>query len=125
NTATSAAVAASVSYDDVTKTVTLTPSAALATSTSYTASVIATDLAGNAMGTAVTWTFTTSAVLPTQNIFGNTVPATMDSDAQSTNIGVRFRADVDGVINSIRFYKFSANTGTHVGSLWTNTGTLL
>ena len=30
-----------------------------------------------------------------------------------------------GFITGIRFYKGSGNTGTHVGHLWTSTGTLL
>ena len=53
-------------------------------------------------------------------------PGTADSgDANSGEFGVRFRADVDGTITGIRFYKSAANTGSHVGNLWTNTGTLL
>ena len=38
---------------------------------------------------------------------------------------VRFRADYDGYVTGIRFYKASTNTGTHTGHLWSNTGTLL
>ena len=34
-------------------------------------------------------------------------------------LGVKFRADVDGFITGIRFYKGTGNTGTHIGSLWT------
>ena len=30
-----------------------------------------------------------------------------------------------GFINGVRFYKATANTGTHVGALWSATGTLL
>lgn len=40
-------------------------------------------------------------------------------------LGVKFRSDVAGTITGIRFYKASANTGTHVGNLWSNTGTKL
>src|SRR5207248_3269281 len=40
-------------------------------------------------------------------------------------LGVRFRADADGFITGLRFYKSAANTGVHVGHLWTNTGSLL
>ena len=40
-------------------------------------------------------------------------------------LGVKFRSDVAGTIRGIRFYKASTNTGTHVGSLWTSTGTRL
>lgn len=48
-----------------------------------------------------------------------------DSDTAAVEVGVRFRADVAGTLNGLRFFKGSANTGTHVGHLWTNTGTLL
>jgi hypothetical protein len=38
---------------------------------------------------------------------------------------VKLRSDIDGTITGIRFYKGATNTGTHVGSLWTTSGTLL
>ena len=38
---------------------------------------------------------------------------------------MKFRSDVAGTITGVRFYKASANTGTHVGNLWSSTGTLL
>ena len=38
---------------------------------------------------------------------------------------MKFTSDVFGTITAIRFYKASANTGTHIGSLWTATGQLL
>ncbi len=40
-------------------------------------------------------------------------------------LGVRFKSDVAGFIAGIRFYKASTNTGTHVGNLWSSTGTRL
>ncbi|MFP5388842.1 MAG: N,N-dimethylformamidase beta subunit family domain-containing protein, partial [Thermoleophilia bacterium] len=59
-------------------------------------------------------------------VFGETAPAIADGgDGQSVELGVKFRSDVPGQITGIRFYKATANTGTHVGSLWTSTGTLL
>ena len=48
-----------------------------------------------------------------------------DGDPSAVELGTRFRSDVGGYITGIRFYKAAANTGTHVGRLWTNTGTLL
>ena len=47
------------------------------------------------------------------------------SDRQSVELGTRFYSDVDGQITGLRFYKVSTSTGTHIGNLWTNTGTLL
>ena len=38
---------------------------------------------------------------------------------------MRFTSDIDGTITALRFYKGAANTGTHVGHLWTANGTLL
>ena len=41
------------------------------------------------------------------------------------NLGVKFRAEIAGYVTGIRFYKGPQNLGTHVGSLWSSTGTLL
>ena len=44
------------------------------------------------------------------------VPANPSAnDASSVELGVKFRSDVGGSITGIRFYKGTANTGTHVG----------
>jgi fibronectin type 3 domain-containing protein len=51
------------------------------------------------------------------------VSTTGDTAAQE--LGVKFQSEFDGTITGIRFYKDTANTGTHVGHLWTNSGTVL
>ena len=57
---------------------------------------------------------------------GDTVPGTPDSgDGSAGEYGVKFRADVNGSVTAVRFYKASANTGTHTGHLWDSSGTLL
>ena len=54
------------------------------------------------------------------------VPGVVDSGPDSAvELGVKFRSDVNGKIAGIRFYKAAANTGTHVGNLWSSTGTKL
>jgi hypothetical protein len=54
------------------------------------------------------------------------VPGTVDSGPDAAvELGMKFKSDVNGTITSIRFYKSSNNTGTHVGNLWSSTGTLL
>jgi len=54
------------------------------------------------------------------------VPAVPDVGPDSpVELGVSFRSDVNGYITGIRFYKSAANTGTHVGNLWSSSGTLL
>ena len=53
-------------------------------------------------------------------------PTTADSGPDSAvTLGVKFSSTISGMITGIRFYKGSGNTGTHVGSLWSSTGTLL
>ena len=48
-----------------------------------------------------------------------------ENDPNAIEVGVKFRAETAGYITSIRFYKGTNNTGTHLGNLWTNTGQLL
>jgi hypothetical protein len=55
-----------------------------------------------------------------------TVPSTTDVGADSpVELGVSFKSDTNGYVTGIRFYKSSANTGTHVGNLWSSGGALL
>ena len=54
------------------------------------------------------------------------VPGIVDGGPDNpVELGVKFRSDVSGTIRGIRFYKAAANTGTHVGNLWSSTGSLL
>ena len=55
------------------------------------------------------------------------VPAAgnIDTTRGSIELGTRFRATTAGSITAIRFYKHSGNTGTHVGSIWSASGSLL
>ena len=46
-------------------------------------------------------------------------------DGSQVELGTRFRSDVAGYVTSVRFYKHTQNTGTHVGSLWSAAGTRL
>src|SRR5207248_729893 len=63
---------------------------------------------------------------PCSGLSSSATPSKVDSDdANPIDVGVRFRVDFDGYIRGVRFYKATANTGTHIGNLWSNTGTLL
>jgi hypothetical protein len=56
----------------------------------------------------------------------NTVPGTVtDPDSGSIEVGLKFRSEVTGSVTGVRFYKGSSNTGTHVGHLWSRSGSLL
>src|SRR5262249_48154786 len=61
------------------------------------------------------------------SLWGDSVTPSMgDAGADnSVELGVTFRADVDGTITALRFYKSAANVGPHVGTLWTSSGTAL
>ncbi|MEO8289285.1 MAG: N,N-dimethylformamidase beta subunit family domain-containing protein, partial [Chloroflexota bacterium] len=55
----------------------------------------------------------------------NTPSNPSGNDNQPIEVGVKFKSGVDGYITGLRFYKGTANTGTHTGHLWTATGTQL
>ena len=118
-------------WNSATLTATLTPGAPLTASSTYTATLRGgatdpriKDLAGNALAANVTWSFTTGTDGCPCTIWPSTAtPAVAStSDTGAVNLGVKFRSDVSGFITGIRFYKGSANTGTHVGRLWSSTG---
>lgn len=53
-------------------------------------------------------------------------PATVDSgDPHAVEVGVQISSATSGYLSGLRFYKALANTGIHIGSLWTADGTLL
>lgn len=53
-------------------------------------------------------------------------PATLsDSDPAQVNLGMQFVTSQSGMITGLRYYKGANDTGTHTGSLWTSSGTLL
>lgn len=125
----SAAAAGTATYSDVTRTVTWAPAATLAPATTYTVALTgAKDPTGNQMDP-VTWTFTTASnttSCPCTIWPGTTTPATpAANDNSAVEVGIKFRTDRAGYITALRFYKGSGNTGTHVGSLWTRTGSKL
>ncbi|PYR88036.1 MAG: hypothetical protein DMF84_29675 [Acidobacteria bacterium] len=52
-----------------------------------------------------------------------TVPSAPDNNA--VELGTKFYSDIDGFITGVRFYKSTANNGTHIGNLWSLSGTRL
>jgi hypothetical protein len=91
--------------------------------------VLSADAAGNTSvkPTSGSSTFTTTtSVGQTYSVFPSTsTPASVDnSDLNAVTLGMKFYSDVDGQVTGVRFYKGAAS-GTHVGTLWTATGTKL
>jgi hypothetical protein len=127
-------VPASVSYNSSTFVATLTPTASLTNGVTYTARVRggstgAKDAAGNALAADVTWTFTTIPVngpsCPCSIWSTSATPGPQAPDPGAVELGMKFRSDSAGFVTGVRFYKYAANTGTHIGNLWSSTGTLL
>ncbi|WP_433831348.1 N,N-dimethylformamidase beta subunit family domain-containing protein [Actinoplanes sp. CA-015351] len=125
-----AGVSGTTLYNAAANTATFTQSAQLAASTTYTVTVSgAKDTAGNTMAS-TSWSFTTAAPPPTGTSY-SVWPATAvpgvaaDPETAAVELGMRFRSDVAGTVTGVRFYKGAGNSGTHVGHLWSSSGTLL
>ena len=132
-----ALVSASVAYDAITRTATLTPGTVLGAGVTYTALLHGgatdprvKDATGIALAADVSWSFTTAVALGSGcpcGAWGAATTPTLASaaDPNPVELGVRFRTDVNGFVSGVRFYKGTGNTGTHTGSLWTTGGTRL
>jgi hypothetical protein len=124
-------VSGSLSYDPNTRVATFAPSGQLGLGETYTASTRGTDLWGNVMPSAYTWSFTTSSTPPTVTCPCSVWPQNPTpqivhpGDPSPIEVGMRFTSALDGWITGVRFYQGPANTGTHLGRLWTNGGSLL
>jgi Domain of unknown function (DUF4082)/Bacterial Ig-like domain/Bacterial Ig domain len=123
-------VSATVSYDPATRTAILTPNSPLATATTYTATVKGgstdprvKDVVGNTLTQNYSWSFTTSTTSSVSIWSSTATPAIVTTnDPNAVELGVKFRANGNGLITGLRFYKGPQNTGTHVGTLWSSTG---
>ena len=126
-------VPAAVTFNAANKTATLDPTDPLLNLSGYTARVRGgstgvKDVAGNAMPSDVTWSFTTGAgACCPCTIWPDTATPAVAADPFEGGIelGVKWRAEIDGFITGLRFYKGASNTGPHIGNVWTSTGTLL
>jgi hypothetical protein len=121
-------VAGSVALSGGNTVATFTPSGSLAAGITYTATVSgAQNGSGVAMSGPFSWSFTTAGPACPCSVWQNGTPtgAVDANDTSAVNLGLKFQASASGFITGIRFYKETDNTGTHAGSLWSSTGTLL
>ncbi len=88
--------------------------------------VRAIDDSANQQNPAASISLTSSYTCPCSIFPSATVPPTASvPEALPVELGVKFRSDVAGQVTGVRFYKGTANTGSHTGHLWSETGTLL
>jgi hypothetical protein len=82
-------------------------------------------VAGNALAADYTWSFTTFSC--PCSLWSNATTPSQPSypDSVSYELGVKFKSSLNGSVTGIRFYKGAGNGGTHLGHLWTSTGTKL
>ncbi|MBW6397557.1 DUF4082 domain-containing protein [Roseomonas sp. HJA6] len=113
----------SVAFDAQAQTVTFTPEQGYVGAADFSYGI--TDArGGQSFGTAAV---EVDAGATTSSLFGpNDTPAIASvNDPGSIELGMKFRSSESGSITGVKFYKGNQNTGTHTGSLWTATGTLL
>ena len=123
------AVSGNVTLETAGSAATFTPSSDLAAGIKYKVSVNgAMSLGGHEMTQAVTSQFTTSGVdaCPCSLMETTTQPALPDADDSSAvTLGLKFKPSVDGFVKGVRYYRDAANTGTHIGKLFSAGGTEL
>lgn len=75
-------------------------------------------------GAGITATVTASSTISILSASG-TPQVESTNDPAAVEVGMKFKSDVAGTINGVRFYKGTANTGAHTGSLWDINGNRL
>lgn len=117
------AVNGTVAFNSQTNTVSFTPASGYTGPASFNYSI--SDGKGGTSSAAVALDVT----LPVNNVSlfsGSETPANLStSDTSQVNLGMRFVSSMAGTITGIRYYRGANDLGTHTGSLWTSTGTLL
>lgn len=115
-----AASGGSVSFDSATNVVTFTPNAGFSGPASFGYSI--SDGRGGTGSAFVHMTLTNGVSLFTS---ADTAGLTGGNDGSPVSLGVRFVASSSGTIGGIKYFKGANDNGSHTGSLWTTTGTLL
>jgi WD40 repeat protein len=123
-------VPATVTYNGTSKVATLTPSAALAATTTYTARVKGgttdprvKDLAGNALAATVTWSFTTGTATPITLVGDTTVRSSVDFNTSGIAEAFQYTAVASGSATKAWVYVDGGNVATQVVvGLYTDNG---
>ncbi len=128
------AVSGTTSMNSTDTVATFIPASLLAAGTTYTVTISgAQDNNGQTMLSSYTYTYTTSKAFDSEGkcpcaIWPDVAPSSytdVTDQSSGVDLGVKFTASNDGSITGIRFFKVPDNTGTHTGTLWSSTGTVL
>lgn len=120
------AVSGSVSYNSGSNTATFTPSSALASSTTYTATVAGSVKAadGTSLGSAATWTFTTAAPAPPPPSVQSTTPASgATSVSPGTGVSASFSRAMDPATLNQSSFTLAVSGGAQVSGTVSYNGT--
>lgn len=106
---------------------TFQPTSALSADTDITVTLSGVVSTEGAILPTQTWTFRTEVASTTAyGLFGSQTPTNPSvNDGAAVELGAAFTPSVAGTITGIRFYKGSGNNGTHIGNLWSSSGTKL
>lgn len=124
-------VSSSITFDQNTNALTITPSAPLELGATYTATIVGGasgihSLTGQALAQDVTWQFTTTPTTPCPcSVFDSGAvdnPAYTASDSPIT-LGVNIKSDENGFINGLRFYKpITSTVNSHNIAIYSSLG---
>jgi uncharacterized repeat protein (TIGR01451 family) len=119
------ALAVGLSYDPITVTVNVSASAPSSVTNTATVSGGGETNTANDQATDPTTIASASVTSSTTSIWPISAAPAVPYLSSSLTVGVKFRSDVSGNIAGIRFYKGVGNNGTHIGLLYSSSGTLL
>lgn len=126
------AVTGTVAYDSTSRTATFTPDAPLQGFVDYSVTLTATATNGFTLSAGGSWSFTTVKPTPSEGVCpcslfnDSTTPSILQvNDPNAVTLGVRFTPTHSGQVTGVKFYKGPANTGSHVGALWSSAGAQL
>lgn len=120
-------VAGTTAYEAATRTVTFTPEAPLAGSTTYAVTLAAEDTSGTAISKGHQWSFQTAlADGVTQSFLEDSVPESPASgETDPVELGVALSTDRDITVHALRYYRGTDPGAAGSGSIWSADGTRL
>lgn len=117
------AVNGAVAYNSQTNSLVFTPTSGYTGAASFTYTI--SDGRGGTSTAAVNLTVAAPSTATSLFSPSDTPSLAADVDPRPVELGMKFVASASGQITGLKYYKSAQDTGTHVGSLWTSTGTLL